>query len=134
MQPNEHSGDWVFTVGGYHRKFQVPAWYPPVQRLGISFQVGPLSVTGETYFAITPKVAMGGAMIHVTLSVGPVSAWLDAGFDVLVNFHPLHYLAEFHIAVGVSFDADVWFVHIHISATVGAWLEVQGPSFGGTAQ
>jgi hypothetical protein len=51
-----------------------------------------------------------------------------------VNFHPLHYLVDFHVAVGVAFDADVWFVHIHISATVGAYLEVQGPQFGGTAQ
>ena len=124
----------MFTVGGYHRKFQVPEWYPTVQRLGISFNLGILSVTGETYFAITPKVAMGGALIHVTLTIGPIQAWLDAGFDALVQFHPLHYLVNFYVDVGVSFNADVWFVHIHISATVGANLEVQGPQFGGTAQ
>lgn len=106
-----------------------------VPRLRFSFSVeGCLQVTGETYFAITPKVAMGGALIHVTLTVGPVSAWLDAEFDALVNFHPLHYLVEFHVAVGVSFDGDVGLTHIHISATVGAWLEIQGPAFGGTAQ
>jgi hypothetical protein len=124
----------VFTVGGYHRKFITPEWYPAVQRLGISFNLGILSITGETYFAITPKVAMGGVLIHVTLHIGPISAWLDAGFDALVQFHPLHYLVEFHIAVGVEFKAHVWFVHIHITATVGAWLEIQGPQFGGTAQ
>jgi hypothetical protein len=132
--PNQHAGDWVFTVGGYHRKFEKPEWYPTVQRLGISFSIGScLQVTGETYFAITPKVVMGGALIHVTLSVGPVSAWLDAGFDALVQFHPLHYNVDFHVSVGVAFDADVWFVHIHISCSVGAWLEIQGPEFGGIA-
>jgi hypothetical protein len=93
-----------------------------------------MSVTGESYFAVTPKVAMGGAMLKVTLSVGPVSAWLVAGFDCLINFHPLHYQANFHVSIGVECDIDIWFIHIHISVTVGAFLTVQGPEFGGMAQ
>lgn len=93
-----------------------------------------MSVTGEAYFAVTPKVAMGGALIRVTLRVGPVRAWLDAGFDCLINFHPLHYRADFHVSIGVAFDMDFWFVHIHISCSVGAWLSIQGPQFGGIAQ
>lgn len=93
-----------------------------------------MSVTGESYFAVTPKTVMGGATLRVTLSVGPISAWLDASFDCLINFHPLHYRADFHVSVGVAFDADILFIHIHIECHVGAWLTVQGPDFGGTAQ
>lgn len=134
-QSNPHAGDWVFSVGGYHPKYQKPEWYPDVQRLGISFNVGGcMSVTGESYFAVTPKVVMGGALIHVSLSLGPISAWLDAGFDCLINFHPLHYMADFEISIGVTFDMDFLFVHIHISCSVGASLSVQGPDFGGVAQ
>jgi hypothetical protein len=73
-------------------------------------------------------------MIHVSLNIGPVSAWLDASFDCLINFHPLHYEADFSISIGVTFDLDLLFIHIHISCSVGAWLTVQGPEFGGIAQ
>lgn len=72
-------------------------------------------------------------MIHVSLSFGPIKAWLDATFDALVNFHPLHYIVDFSISVGVEFDIDVLFIHIHISASVGADLHIEGPDFGGIA-
>jgi hypothetical protein len=135
FQTNPHAGDWVFSVGGYHPKYQKPDWYPAVQRLGISWNPGKcMSVTGEAYFAVTPKVVMGGAMIRVTLSIGPVGAWLEASFDCLINFHPLHYSAGFNVSIGVTFDMDFWFIHIHIECSVGAWLTVQGPDFGGVAQ
>ena len=42
-------------------------------------------------------------MIFVQLSVGPVSAHLNAGIDALVEFHPLHYVVEFWVDVGVRF-------------------------------
>lgn len=124
----------MFSVGGYHRSYIPPPWYPVPSRIGISFPIGDcLSVTGEAYFAVTPKVAMGGAMIHVSLSVGIITAWLDAAFDALVNFHPLHYTTTFDISVGVSCDIDIWFIHIHISVSIGAQLHIEGPEFGGWA-
>lgn len=76
-----HAGDWVFTAGGYHRKFAVPAHYPRPDRLGLDFSIGIISIRGEGYFAITPKAVMAGAMIRCELSLGPVYAWLDAAFD-----------------------------------------------------
>lgn len=72
-------------------------------------------------------------MIHASLAFGPIKAWLDAAFDALINFHPLHYIVDFSISVGVEFDIDVWFIHIHISASVGADLHIEGPDFGGVA-
>ncbi|KAF4343949.1 hypothetical protein FBEOM_2106 [Fusarium beomiforme] len=131
---NQHAGDWVFSVGGYHPQYQVPEWYPVPQRLQICFTVGScLSVVGNCYFAVTPKVVMGGALIHVSLDLGPLQAWLDAQFDCLINFHPLHYMAQFSVSVGVSFNIDILFIHIHIGASIGAVLVIQGPEFGGTA-
>ncbi|KAK6429331.1 hypothetical protein LTR95_014522, partial [Oleoguttula sp. CCFEE 5521] len=131
---NSHAGDWVFSIGGYHRSFQRPSHYPNPKRLGISFTVGDMvHIHGEGYFAITPKCAMGGAMIHVSLSVGIVSAYLDASFDAMILFHPLHYVADLHIAIGVSCDIDILFIHVHISVSIGADLHIEGPEFGGVA-
>jgi hypothetical protein len=135
FQNNPNAGDWVFSIGGYHRAYTPPAYYPVPGRIGISFQIGDnIQMTGQSYFAITPKVVMAGALIHVTLSVGPVSAYLDATFDALINFHPLHYIVEFSISVGVECDIDIWFIHIHISVHIGADLHIEGPSFRGVAQ
>lgn len=78
---NPHAGDWVFTVGGYHRSFQRPAHYPIVPRIGLDFSIDIIRIRGQAYFAITPKAVMAGAMIRCELSIGPVFAWLDAAFD-----------------------------------------------------
>lgn len=77
---------------------------------------------------------MAGALIHISLSVGPVSAYLDATFDALINFHPLHYIVDFSVSVGVECDIDILFIHIHISIHIGADLHIEGPQFGGNAQ
>ena len=76
---------------------------------------------------------MGGASLHASLNVGPVNAWLDAAFDAFINFHPLHYEVGFNISVGVECAIDFLFVHIHISASIGASLQLYGPDFGGSA-
>jgi hypothetical protein len=72
-----HAGDWVFTVGGYHPAYTPPSHYPSVDRLGISWDLGGgLSVTGQAYFAITPKICMGGGYLAVVLHLvcTPISA------------------------------------------------------------
>ncbi len=39
--PNSHAGDWVVTIGGYHRAYNPPSHYPQnLARLGLSFVVG----------------------------------------------------------------------------------------------
>jgi hypothetical protein len=86
------------------------------------------------YFAICPKAVMGGALIFIQLSVGPVSAHLDAGFDALVQFHPLHYIVEFHVDVGVSCHVHIAFISFDVSIDIGALLHIEGPNFGGVAQ
>ena len=70
---------------------------------------------------------MGGAMLHASLAFGPIKAWLDAAFDVLVNFHPLHYIVNFSISVGVEFDIDVWFIHIHLVHPSGQTCTLRDP-------
>jgi len=129
------AGDWVFSIGGYHPAFSTPSHYPTPARVAINCKVGNnVQIQGASYFAITPSFAMAGASFHASLSVGPVKAYLDAGFDSLINFHPLHYVADMHVSVGVRYDMDVWFIHTHIETHVGAELHIEGPEFGGKAQ
>lgn len=54
-----YAGDFAFTIGGYHPAFHVPSYYPNADRLGISWDLSScLSVRGEAYFAVTPKLCM----------------------------------------------------------------------------
>ncbi|PLN77512.1 hypothetical protein BDW42DRAFT_196492 [Aspergillus taichungensis] len=125
-------GSFVLTLGGYHQAFKIPDGYPRPPRLGISWNLGRnLSISGEAYFAITPKACMGGGRLHASFSAGPIEAWFDAFADFLINYKPFHFLASAGISVGVRFNIDVWFVHTHISVEISADLTLWGPPVAG---
>lgn len=126
------AGDWVLTIGGYHRAFRPPKQYPKPPRLGISWSLSScLSVKGEAYFAITPKVCMGGGKIRAALSIGVLYAWFDAFMDFLMNFEPFFFQMSARVSVGVRFTLDLWLVTIRISVEISAGLDLTGPPFGG---
>ncbi|KAJ4294658.1 hypothetical protein N0V88_004887 [Collariella sp. IMI 366227] len=126
-------GDFVFTVGGYHRGFTSPAQYPNPPRLAISWSLdSALSIKGEAYFAITPSVCMAGGRLDASLSLGPLSAWFDAYADMLINYKPFFFTADGGISVGVGFALDLWICTIHISCEIAANLHLQGPPLSGT--
>ncbi|KAH0538452.1 hypothetical protein FGG08_004950 [Glutinoglossum americanum] len=129
----ELQGQWVFTIGGYHSAFRPPPQYPNPPRLAISWNFnGNISITGQAYFAITPKMCMGGGRLDVSLALGPLSAWFNAYADFLINYKPFFFQAEGGLSVGVAFTLDLWIVTIRISVEIGATLYIQGPPFGGT--
>ncbi|KAK0732483.1 hypothetical protein B0T21DRAFT_334666 [Apiosordaria backusii] len=126
------AGDWVLTIGGYHQAFSVPSQYPRPPRLAINWSLGSnLSITGEAYFAVTPKVCMAGGRLHASLTAGPLYAYFDAFLDFLVNFEPFHFKGRASLAVGVRYTMDLWICTVRISAEIGATLTVAGPPFGG---
>ncbi|KAK0667211.1 hypothetical protein QBC41DRAFT_279501 [Cercophora samala] len=125
-------GDWVFTIGGYHRAFKPPAHYPVPPRLGISWSFSRyISITGEAYFAVTPKMCMGGGRLDVTLRAGPLRAWFNAYADFLINYKPFHFIAEGGVSVGVECVIDFCIASITIGATLGATLYLEGPPLSG---
>lgn len=125
-------GNFVFTLGGYHQAFEIPEGYPNPPRLGISWSLGKnLSITGQAYFAITPKACMGGGRLHASFRAGPLSAWFDAFADFLINYKPFHFTAEVGVSVGVRLNIDMLFMHTHISVEIGADLYMWGPPFAG---
>ncbi|KAK0117089.1 hypothetical protein ONS96_012927 [Cadophora gregata f. sp. sojae] len=134
--PNAHAGDWVVTIGGYHRAYKEPDHYPHnLTRLGLNFVVGNgIHVIGGAYVAVTPKCAMAGGALHISLDVGPVSAHADIALDVFVNFKPFYFIAEMRLSVGIECEVDLLFVSFHVSMSLGADLVLWGPDqFGGVA-
>ncbi|KMU74065.1 hypothetical protein CISG_03994 [Coccidioides immitis RMSCC 3703] len=126
------AGDFVFTIGGYHRSFKPPAQYPTPPRLAISWSYdSAISIRGEAYFAITPKVCMGGGRLDASLTLGPLYAFFDAYADFLINYKPFHFTAEGGLSVGVRFTLDLWICTIHIGVEISATLYLQGPPIAG---
>ncbi|CAL1698580.1 unnamed protein product [Somion occarium] len=132
FDPSPYAGDFVFSIGGYHPAYKPPAYYPGPDRLSISWKLDShIGITGAAYFAVTPKACMGGGSLSIVFSAGPLSAHLDAHADFLMVWNPFHFIGDIGVEVGVSFEAKVWFVHVHISVDVGASLHLEGPPFGG---
>lgn len=124
-------GNFVFTLGGYHQSFVPPVGYPTPPRLGISWDLGPISISGQAYFAITPKVCMGGGRLHASFKAGPIEACFDAFADFLINYKPFHFRAGAGICVSVKSNLDILFIHTHISVELSATLDLWGPPLAG---
>lgn len=126
------AGDFVLTLGGYHDAYQKPDNYPRPPRLAISWALGNnLSISGQAYFAITPKVCMAGMHIKAVLTLGDLRAWFDAYADFLVNYAPFKFTAEVSVTVGVSYNFTLGFIHKHIGVEIGATLKLFGPPIAG---
>jgi hypothetical protein len=138
---NEHAGDFVVTLGGYHPAFRKPAHYPSVPRIGVNWQISPeLSVTGGLYFALTPHALMAGGALHATFHTSfdigvasvDVKAWFILGADFIVYWKPFRYNAEVYVEIGI--DVVIHFLGTHdIGLDAAAELDVWGPPFGGRA-
>ncbi|KAF5856155.1 hypothetical protein ETB97_007812 [Aspergillus alliaceus] len=96
------AGDFVFTIGGYHRSYKPPAPYANPHRLAISWSYdSSISIRGEAYFAITPKVCMGGGRLDASLTLGALYAFFDAYADFLINYKPFHFSADGGLGIGL---------------------------------
>ena len=126
-------GDWVFTIGGYHAAYTVPPLHPNPPRLGISWSYNSsINITGGSYFAMTTTACMGGGSLRITLTLGPLYAYLLAYADFLINYRPFTYQASAGISVGVKYTLDLWLVSIPINISLGATVFFKGPPLSGT--
>ncbi|PTB63053.1 hypothetical protein BBK36DRAFT_1182688 [Trichoderma citrinoviride] len=142
--PNSpHDGDFVFSIGGYHRDFDKPSHYPDVRnRVGISWKYDShLSIKGESYFAITPHAVMGGGRLDMTFEKRLLGdkLWVHIAFtayaDFLMKFHPF----SFQVDVTVVFQArgalDLWLYTQNLGPiTLSASLSLWGPPLAGVAK
>jgi hypothetical protein len=132
---NAHAGDFVFTLGGYHPAFIVPAYYPQVGRVGINWKVSDkISVTGGAYFAITPTAMMAGANMSLVFQAGALKAWLIAVLDAILYFKPFYMDVLVSISVGVSYRLHLGFIDKTLAVELGASVHLWGPHVGGLAK
>lgn len=132
---NEHSGDFVVSLGGYSPSYQKPSHYPTVPRLGVNWKVdNNISISGEMYFAVTPSNLMAGGKLCATYSQGDLKAWFIAYADIWMNWKPFKYAAKIGATVGVSYTAHFWFVKKTFSIELSADLYIEGPEFHGTME
>ncbi|MGV1009718.1 MAG: DUF6603 domain-containing protein [Dermatophilaceae bacterium] len=132
------TGRFLFTIGGYAPPKMFDATgLPAVPRVGFRWAVSStVSVKGGTYLALLPTCLMFGARLEVTFSAGPISVWFAAWFDVLLSWDPFRYALSVGITIGAAFDMKVCLivcVHIRISVSLGATVELSGPPLHGYA-
>jgi hypothetical protein len=131
---NDHAGDFVLTVGGYHPAFDRPEWYPTVPALGINWKVDDsLVIKGGAYFAITPTAGMVGGSLEVLYASGNLKAWLTAYVNVMVRWRPFYLTGGAGVSVGVSYRLDLGFTTTTLTIELGASLKLWGPPTGGIA-
>jgi hypothetical protein len=124
------AGNFLVSVGGYHPRFTAPDYYPQLPRVGIIFNLSPLQITGEAYFAMTPSMLMAGGRLDAVWKLGIVRAWFKLGIDFIIAWAPFKYYATGYINVGCSVDIGLF----SLNASVGANIDIWGPQFGGKAE
>lgn len=116
-------GDFVFSQGGYHPRFQPPEHYPSVPRLGFDWQIDNNSyTTAQVYFALCGHGIMAGGLMAIRYQLGSVWAEFDAGIDLLFGWAPYHYDVEIHCFVNAGMGA--------LSVGLGMGIHFWGPDFG----
>ena len=87
---------FALAVGGMHHGFTPPAGFPTLERLAVSLTTGDNPrLTCDAYFALTSNTVQFGAHAHLYASADGFSVTGEAGFDVLIQLLPFHFLAEF---------------------------------------
>ncbi len=95
----QKAGDFVISLGGYHKDFVSPPHYPVVPRVGIHGQIGRLAVTGEAYLALTPSCVMAGQRLEAVFETDIILVAFVAYADFLIAWAPFHYDARIGIGI-----------------------------------
>ena len=88
-------------------------------------------IEGNAYFAITPKVCMGGGKLDLRFSAGPIYAYFIAHADFFIVWSPFYFMVDLGISVGVGVRGKFLWWNIDISIDVSADLHLTGPPFRG---
>jgi hypothetical protein len=126
-------GQMVLTLGGYHPDFHRDG-YPVVPRLGLSINLfGFLSITGQTYFALTSEAVMAGVAITASADFGVAWAHLRFGGDGIIFYDPFRLHISVYASISAGITIDVWIGTITISVSLSAQVDVYGSPFYGEA-
>ncbi len=123
-------GEFLVSLGGYYPHYTPPSYYPVLPRLGIRFCLGPFQVVGQAYFALTSGMFMAGGMLSATWDLYVIKAWFTVEANFLIAWAPFHYETEIMVYVGCKVDLGIF----RFNVSIGAYLQLWGPPFGGKAE
>jgi len=88
---------FALAVGGMHHGFTPPAGFPALERLAVSLTTGDNPrLSCNAYFALTANTVQFGAHASFYAAAYGFNVTGEAGFDVLIQLVPFHFLAEFY--------------------------------------
>ena len=98
---------FALSVGGFHPAFKPPANFPVPDRLAISFSNSDdLKLRAECYYALTSNTLQWGAKAQLTASSGGFSIDGHIGYDVLIQFDPFSFVADFSASVQLKYHSS----------------------------
>lgn len=91
---------FVLSVGGLHPAFTPPPGLERMQRAAIVFADSDgLKIRSDSYFAITSNTVQFGAHVELFAKKSKFSISGQAGYDVLIQFDPFHFVASLHASL-----------------------------------
>lgn len=94
------SPSFALAVGGFHPAFKAPSGFPKLERIALSLADSEdLRIRCEAYFALTSNTVQFGARAELFAKKAGFSIHGEIGFDVLIQFDPFSFLAEFYASV-----------------------------------
>ena len=91
------SPNFALAVGGLHPAFNPPPGFPKLERIAINLAAGDNPrIRCEAYFALTSNTVQFGARAELYAAAAGFSIQGEIGFDVLIQFDPFAFVAEFH--------------------------------------
>ena len=90
------SQNFALAVGGFHHAFKPPPNFPKLERITINLCSGNNPrFRCEAYFALTPNTVQFGARAELYAEAHGFNIQGGVGFDVLIQFDPFYFIAEF---------------------------------------
>jgi hypothetical protein len=98
---------FALAVGGMHQGFTPPAGFPALDRIALSLTTGDNPrLTCQAYFALTSNTVQFGARADLYAAAYGFNVTGEAGFDVLIQLLPFHFLAEFFAGMQLRKGSD----------------------------
>jgi hypothetical protein len=89
--------NFALAVGGLHPAFNPPPNFPKLERIAINLAAGDNPrLRAEAYFALTANTVQFGARAELYAAAAGFSIQGEIGYDVLIQFDPFHFLADFY--------------------------------------
>jgi hypothetical protein len=97
------SPQFALSIGGFHPAFKPPANFPALERLAISFSnTDRYRLRAECYLAITSNTLQFGSRMDLYVRIGGFSIEGALGLDVLIQFSPFGFIADFLVFVQIK--------------------------------